>query len=314
MSALHGDYIMDARSRFRGALVGLACGDAIGTAVEFKHRGTFVPVKDMIGGGPFHLKPGEWTDDTSMALCLATSLIESNGFDPHDQMERYCRWMDTGYLSSNGICFDIGRTIQRALLAFRQTGESYCGPTEKGSAGNGCLMRLAPVPMYFHGNRRDAIDRSADSARTTHGAQECIDASRIFGSMIYDALSGEPKDQILFGQQCNEDPSPSVTAILHGEYREKSGDQIRSSGYVVESLEAALWCFLHTNSYAEAILRAANLGDDADTTAAICGQIAGAYYGEAAIPIHWRKQLVMSNQINSIADLLLDMSPGTKHK
>src|SRR3989338_4950144 len=104
--------------RFRGALLGLACGDAVGTTVEFKSRGSFLPVTDMVGGGPFRLKPGEWTDDTSMALCLATSLVECGRFDPADQMQRYCRWMESGYLASNGRCFDIGRTVSQALHGF----------------------------------------------------------------------------------------------------------------------------------------------------------------------------------------------------
>src|ERR1051325_1654209 len=138
------------RNRFRGCLLGLAVGDAVGTTVEFQPRGSFPPVIDMVGGGPFRLKPGEWTDDMSMALCLATSLVEQNGFDPKDQMDRYCRWWKEGYLSSNGSCFDIGNTVSDALRRYGRTGEPMAGSTGSHSAGNGCIMRLAPVPLFYY--------------------------------------------------------------------------------------------------------------------------------------------------------------------
>src|SRR5262245_23797377 len=136
---------MEEPGRFRGCLLGLAVGDAVGTSVEFQPRGTFQPLTDMVGGGPFRLMPGQWTDDTSMALCLASSLLERRGFDARDQMERYCRWVSSGYWSSNGRCFDLGRTVAAALHRFQQSGEPLSGSTNPFSAGNGCIMRLAPV-------------------------------------------------------------------------------------------------------------------------------------------------------------------------
>ncbi|NQT51397.1 ADP-ribosylglycohydrolase family protein, partial [bacterium] len=148
--------------RTRGALLGLAAGDALGTTLEFEHPGTFEPIDDMIGGGPFHLKPGEWTDDTSMALCLAASLVEKQGFDPLDQMHRYCRWWREGYLSSTGRCFDIGNTVSSALATFERTGDPWAGPTHPRSAGNGSLMRLAPVPLAFATNPAQAIQMAGD--------------------------------------------------------------------------------------------------------------------------------------------------------
>jgi len=132
---------MAPQHRFRGCLLGLACGDAVGTAVEFHRRGSFPPLTDMIGGAYFQLKPGQWTDDTSMALCLATSLTELNRFDPADQMRGYCKWVDEGYLSSNGRCLDVGNTVYDALERFRQTGEPFSGSTDPQSAGNGCIKR-----------------------------------------------------------------------------------------------------------------------------------------------------------------------------
>jgi len=135
--------------RFRGCLVGLAVGDALGTSVEFQRRGTFEPITDMVGGGPFGLEPGEWTDDTSMALCLAASLVEKGTFDARDQMQRYCRWRDSGYQSSNGLCFDIGATVASALRRYGATDDPFAGSDDPETAGNGCIMRLAPVPMFY---------------------------------------------------------------------------------------------------------------------------------------------------------------------
>jgi len=166
----------------------LAVGDAIGTTLEFQAPGTFEPINDIKGGGPFHLKAGEWTDDTSMALCLAESLIESKGFDPLDQMTRYCRWKNEGYLSSNGRCFDIGATVGDALRQFELTGDPVSGSVDPYSAGNGSLMRLAPVPLFYARNPRAAIEYAAESSRTTHGAQEAVDACRYFAALIVGSL------------------------------------------------------------------------------------------------------------------------------
>ena len=164
------------RSRYHGCLLGLAVGDALGTTVEFKAPGSFPPLTDIVGGGPFALKKGEWTDDTSMALCLAESLITCQSFDPHDQMQRYMRWWKEGYLSSNGRCFDIGNTVSHALLKFSHTGDPMAGSTDPRSAGNGSVMRLAPVPLFFAYDPEKAIHMSAESSRTTHGALTCLDA------------------------------------------------------------------------------------------------------------------------------------------
>ena len=152
---------MDLSERFRGCLLGLAAGDAVGTTVEFKPRGTFAAVTDMTGGGPFRLAPGQWTDDTSMALCLASSLVELRRFDARDQMIRYCRWQSDGYMSSTGACFDIGTTTARALARFRDTGDPFAGSTDPESAGNGCIMRLAPVAMFFFPDEAEAIEHAS---------------------------------------------------------------------------------------------------------------------------------------------------------
>ena len=176
--------------RFRGCLLGLAVGDALGTTLEFQPPGSFEPIDDMVGGGPFRLEPGCWTDDTSMALCLAVSLTEGGDFDPGDQTERYVSWWRDGYMSPTGDCFDIGITVQNALSSSERTGEPYSGSTDPFSAGNGSLMRLAPVPMFYASRPEKAITRCADSSRTTHGAVEAVDACRYFGGLIVGALDG----------------------------------------------------------------------------------------------------------------------------
>jgi ADP-ribosyl-[dinitrogen reductase] hydrolase len=290
--------------RFRGCLLGLAVGDAVGTAVEFQPRGSFVPLTDMTGGGPFELEPGQWTDDTSMALCLATSLIERRGFDPVDQMNRYCNWSEFGYLSSNGACFDIGNTVSAALARYRTTGDPFSGSTNPRTAGNGSLMRLAPVPMFYHPDRARIWHYSGESSRMTHGAPECIEACRLFADMLARAFDGVAKADILFAHDAADIASAALRAIARGAYRDKTADDVSGSGYVVDCLEAALWCFVTTDSFSAAILHAANLGQDADTTAAVCGQIAGAYYGESGIPAHWLKQLTMQEETAGLADRL----------
>jgi ADP-ribosyl-[dinitrogen reductase] hydrolase len=259
----------------------------------------------MVGGGPFRLNPGEWTDDTSMALCLAASLVELGRFDPHDQMRRYCKWMREGYLSSNGRCFDIGNTVRNALFRFQQNGEPFSGSVHPASAGNGCIMRLAPVPMFFYPDRKTVIEMSGESSRTTHGAETCVEASQLLGGILFQALSGAKKEDILSGHGVIDIISDEVESIAQGAYFSKSVQEIEGSGYVVRCLEAALWCFWQTTSFEDAILRVVNLGGDTDTTAAACGQVAGAYYGESGIPKKWLERLVMCDEIRKIADGLM---------
>ena len=299
---------MDLIDRFRGCLLGLAVGDAVGTTVEFKPRGSFPLMTDMVGGGPFDLKPGQWTDDTSMALCLATSLLECGKFNPTDQMDRYFQWYREGYLSSNGECFDIGNTVFLALTDYKKTGYAYSGSMHPNAAGNGCIMRLAPVPMFYYPDRDRVQLHVAESSRTTHGAEECIDACQLFGDILFKALSGANKAEILAENPAVKVRSEKLQAIAAGAYQTQAIENIRGSGYVVQSLEAALWCFWQTKTFGNAILMAANLGDDADTTAAICGQVAGAYYGAMGIPEAWLSKLTMLQEITDLADRLYSAS------
>ena len=291
------------RDRYAGCLAGLASGDAVGTTVEFRSRGTFPLVTDMVGGGPFGLAPGQWTDDTSMALCLAESLLAKNGFDARDQMGRYSNWWTWGYLSSTGECFDIGLTVRGALERFQRTGEPYSGSTDPKSAGNGSLMRLAPVALFFFPQVEQVVHFSAESSRTTHGAPEAVECCKLLSYLLTRCLAGLPKREVLnaTGLALQE---PNVAKLAAADYTEKTLDMIRGTGYAVASLEAALWCFSSTSSFESAVLAAANLGDDADTTAAIVGQVAGAFYGLKGIPKHWLGRLHLGHEILSTAEAL----------
>jgi ADP-ribosyl-[dinitrogen reductase] hydrolase len=298
--------------RYRGSLLGLACGDAVGTTVEFKPRGSFAPVTDMLGGGPFNLKAGQWTDDTSMALCLAESLINKGAFNPADQMGRYLNWWQWGYLSATGECFDIGITVREALAEFQATGNAYSGSSNPYTAGNGSLMRLAPVVLFAFPDAQRIAQLAADSSRTTHAAPEAIECCQLFAALIAKALHGATKAELqrLTDLSFSE---PKVAAIAQGQYLEKPREAIVGSGYCVASLEAALWCFQHSDSFADAVLQATNLGDDADTTAAIVGQLAGAYYGVQGIPEAWLAKLHMADEIQASADALLELANTESH-
>lgn len=302
---------MNLKARYEGCLLGLAAGDALGTTVEFKAPGTFAPLTGIVGGGPFHLPKGAWTDDTSMALCLAESLVERQGFDAADQMERYIRWWREGHLSSTGFCFDIGGTTSQALMSYIRTEDPFSGSTSPRAAGNGSLMRLAPVPLFFAADPEQAVRMSGESSRTTHGARTCVDACRYCGGLIAGALAGASKEELLAPRYApaaglweREPLCPEIDAVAAGSFLSKEPPQIVGSGYVVQSLEAALWAFSRSADFGDACLRAANLGYDADTTAAICGQLAGAHYGVEGIPAEWRACLAQEALIREMADQL----------
>ena len=304
--------MIDQRDRYRGSLLGLAVGDALGTTVEFKMPGSFKPVETIVGGGLFGLKPGEWTDDTSMALCLAASLVECNGFDPVDQMNRYCSWKNLGYMSSNGTCFDIGSTVNAALGRYEVSGDPFSGSTTPNSAGNGSLMRLSSVPLFYAANPRSAVHYAIESSRTTHGAAEAVSACAYMSGLIVGALQGKTKEELTGGVFSpaagiwDEFPlSGRVRDIAAGSFKCDRPELSGSGGYVIPSLEVALWAFHHTDNFREGALRAVNVGYDADTYGAIYGQLAGAYYGETGIPEDWRNVIALRDTIEVLSESLL---------
>lgn len=309
------------QDRLRGMLVGLAVGDALGAAVEFRPPGTFPPVTGYRTGGPHNLRPGEWTDDTSMALALADS-IASTGWDLDDQMRRYVEWYERGRYSVTGRCFDIGIQTRQALVVFKHCQDALkCGnPSEKAS-GNGSIMRLAPVPIAFAhlypAQVEILAERAEQSSVPTHASPICLSACRYLAVVLAALAHGADREEVLSPDWPIQTRlgalHPAVETLLRGSFREKEPSAIKGSGYVVESLEAALWAFHDARDFREAVLRAVNKGNDADTTAAICGQLAGAYWGESGIPEEWRTELARKDLIEgALAGILTSPIKMTK--
>lgn len=294
------------RNRALGAFIGLAVGDALGTTLEFEARDAKPPVYDMVGGGPFDLLPGQWTDDTSMALCLADSLIACGNLNERDLMERFCRWYQAGENSCTGGCFDIGVTTREALEQFRLTGDPLAGPLNARTAGNGSIMRLAPVVLRYWNDPECLSEASQRQSYTTHGADEAVDACDAMATVLASLIAGKPLGDVLsasYGPFCS-----GVHTVMNGSYRGKSRSVIRSSGYVIHTLEAALWCVSETTTFKGAVLLAVNLGDDADTVGAVTGQIAGAAYGVSAVPEEWFNRLAWNDRLVEIAQQLYEAS------
>lgn len=304
----------ETRDRLRGTLVGLAVGDALGAAVEFAPPGSFPPVTGYRGGGPHGLGPGEWTDDTAMALALADS-IASAGWDLDDQARRYLDWYERGRYSVNGRCFDIGIQTRQALVTFKHSRDARkSGNSAERASGNGSVMRLAPVPIAFAGLFPDQVEllaeRADESSLPTHASPICRSACRYLAVVLAALAHGLSRDEVLSPAwpvlERLGPLHPAVESVARGSFREKSPPAVRGSGYVVESLEAALWALHNAGGFREAVLRAVNLGDDADTTGAVCGQLAGACWGETGIPADWREGLARRDLIDSAVEAILD--------
>lgn len=299
----------------KGSLLGLAIGDALGTTLEFRSPGSFTPITDLMGGGVFGLTAGKWTDDTSMALCLADSLIEKKGFDAFDQLSKYLLWYKEGYNSSTGNCFDIGNATRQALFLYEDSGQPYCGDSDRNSAGNGSIMRLAPVPIFYHSNPIDLLKYSALSSKTTHSSAQCIDACIYMSAIIAGAINGMSKEEILSCDVVKNFYKPeliklddTISEILDGSFKIKQPPKIYGSGYVVKTLEAALWAFYNTSDFESGALKVVNLGDDADTTGAVYGQIAGAYYGLKGIPEKWLKKIYRAFDMEIMTESLFQLA------
>ncbi|WP_421510526.1 ADP-ribosylarginine hydrolase Tri1 [Enterobacter sp. JS8-1] len=294
------------RDRAIGALIGLAVGDAVGTTLEFLPRDV-AHVNDMEGGGPFRLHAGEWTDDTSMALCLAETLLEKGDADTTCFRSKLLDWYQHGYNSSNGVCFDIGNVTRYALEQYTKFGAGWNADTAPESAGNASIIRQAPVSIFFRNSMKKAFYEAKKQSIATHGAAEAINSAQYLSYLLVLMINGHNKE-FTFAPHIMP-LQPRVMIVNAGEYKQKTRDQIRSSGYVIDTLEAAMWSVWNTNNFRDAILLAANLADDADSVAATAGQIAGALYGYSGIPLEWRNKLVQHERITKIAGELFDRAP-----
>lgn len=299
------------QDRAIGAFVGLAIGDALGTTLEFESRDSRPLVTDIVGGGPFGLQPGEWTDDTSMALCLAESILNKTDIDPQDLMVRFRMWSEEGHNSVTGSCFDIGHTVLSALDNFAITGDPLSGSTDPDSAGNGSLMRLSPVAIRWFRNPEKAREAAKLQSRTTHGARQPVEACELFATILVEAIDGHTKEEVLMNREWQGDSS--IEEIASGNWKNKSRDEINSSGYVIHTLEASLWSTYHSENFRDALILAVNLGGDADTTGAVTGQIAGALWGLSGIPDDWLRKVAWSNKLIDTAKGLFELANSTRH-
>ena len=301
------------RDRYRGLLLGLAAGDACGQPAAHRRAGTFTPVGDLIGGGPYDLPRGAWTDKTAMALCLAESLAATDQSDPGDQLDRYLRWQRDGHLSSTGLCIGISATTARALAQAHWTGNPLAGSHDPARAEKEPLARIGPAVALLLGDPEEAIEAAVEATRVTHQAPVTLDAVRYFAALLVGALQGASRVELTRphfspceGYWDRHRLKPAVEAVASGSWAEKAPPRIFGGGQAVEALEAALWAFARGNAFRDAVLAAVNLGGDADATGAIVGQLAGAHFGSAGIPSVWRSSIALAPTIVGAADELLE--------
>jgi ADP-ribosylglycohydrolase len=295
----------DLRERFLGALTGLAVGDALAAATQGATPGSFAPIRDLVGGGPFDLPSGAWSDDTAVALCLAESLLERDGFDARDQMQRYTRWQQQGHLSATGHALGITASTARALGLARWQRKLFSGSHDPRQLDPEPLSRVAPVVMFFYNSPQVAAHQACEAARTTCQAPIVLDCCRLFAAFLYGALAGRAKSDLFKPGPDILDTSrlrPAIAALATDRSEPKPGP----AGKRVDSaLQAALWAFRSTDNFRSGALRAANLGGNSDVITAVYGQLAGAHYGFSAIPAAWRNSLTHCALIARFAERLL---------
>jgi ADP-ribosyl-[dinitrogen reductase] hydrolase len=280
------------RARYLGALLGLATGDAVGAATQYRRPGRFTPVGDMLGGGPFDLPRGAWSDDTAMALCLADSLLERAGFDARDQVERYRRWQQQGYLSATDSCVGITAGTARALARAQWRRQAFAGSHDPEALDPEVLSRVTPVVLYYFADRGRAIEQAAEAARTTCQAPAVLNACRALAAALHAALAGATRQDI----------RAAAEALIGKTSRPAAHGQ---EGSAPAALATALDIFARTDSFRDAVLAAANLGGASDVVAAAAGALAGAHYTQSAIPVMWRNSLMKLDLLEGFADRLL---------
>ncbi len=277
------------RERYQGALLGLAAGDAIGVTTQFARPGRFTPVRDLLGGGPFDLPRGAWSDDTAMALCVAESLLDKAGFDAQDQVARLRRWQKEGYLSATGQCVGITAATARALARAQWRRQAFSGSHDPGAPDPESLARVLPVVLFFFADREAALEQAAQAARLTCQAPAVLESCRALAAALHAALSGAPKAAIRAaaasaGRAVPDAAAPDSAAAVLG---------------------TALEAFGGTDNYRDAVLAAANRGGPADVAAAVTGALAGAHYSAGAVPTMWRNSLMRLELLEDFADRLL---------
>ncbi len=304
--------IQDAYRAIKSAVFGHAAGDALGVPAEFMTRDELArrPVRDMTGFGTYSLPKGAWSDDTSMSLCTLASLTDKAAVAPDDLMRRFLSWADEGALTPFGRAFGIGRTTQKALAQYRRG--APCGCASERDNGNGSLMRILPVVLYQRFRPEGRRPPEAELAEIhavsalTHAHPRATTACGIYARAALALLETPEKSAVRRGLRAaahfyrGSAALSAFTRLFDEDFAETNPAAIRSGGYVVDTLEAALWCLLTTESYASCVLKAVSLGEDTDTTAAVAGGLAGLLYGFDAIPAAWTDALAKRSAIDAM--------------
>ena len=308
---------MNSRYFSKNILIGSAVADALGVPVEFKSRQDLQqnPITDMIGYGTYNMPPGTFSDDGSLMFCLAESLC--NGYNVNDIAEKFQMWMHEGYWTADGEVFDVGITTRKAINRLRVVKHpSEAGSKEESDNGNGSLMRILPLAVFTKDlSIEERFEIVKEVSSITHAHNRSILACVYYIEFALNTLDAENLEEAylntnfwlkLFLEE-NEIYKKELTyfdRILSGKLIDLKKDDINSTGYVIDSLEASIWCLLHTDSYKNCVLKAVNLGHDTDTTACIAGGIAGIFYGIETIPSHWIEQLARVDDILLLAKQL----------
>ncbi len=298
----------------RGGIFGVCVGDALGVPVEFRPRSVLKehPVTTMTGHGMHNQPLGTWSDDSSLTLCLVDSLC--GGFNTRDIADKFEAWLGKGLWTAHGSVFDIGSTTFQAICDFTRVSDpTLAGPTHERSNGNGSLMRILPMALAFAEMAPELrMERACQVSRITHGHVRSQIGCAIYVETAVQLLTGvAPAEAIAVASNVVLSSRAAATAawraelaeysrVLNGQLARMTEDEVHSSGYVVHTLEAALWCLLTSDSYAETVLKAVNLGDDTDTTGAVAGGLAGIVYGPQAIPQDWLDALARRKDIETL--------------
>ncbi len=302
-------------NKVEGCFLGLAIGDALGVPVEFQSRRqlTEKPVTKMLGFMSWNQPPGTWSDDSSLAFCLAESLTK--GYDLEDIGRKSLAWMIDGYWGAHDEVFDVGNTTKIALQRLKSGRNSflYSGERDEASNGNGSLMKIAPAALYFHNVHDDQLWNAIhDISAITHAHFRSCFCCFVYCKYLIGLYKGEEKlealrkasesiRQFIDSKNFSTTETQLLDRIFTLKIADAKEDEIKSSGYVLHTLEASIWCLLTTSSYKEAVLKAVNLGGDTDTTACVTGALAGVYYGMDEIPQHWMEQVARREDIIDLA-------------
>lgn len=297
--------VFNQRQRAIGSLLGLAIGNALGTSLTGKERDAQAPITELVGGGLDNMTPGEWTNDVSMALAVSASLLKCGELDESDLMIRFWNVVRRGEYSCTEKPLAVDPVTTDAIRRWEKVGNPRAGSTDPKNAGNGSLVRVAPIAIRFWRDWDRLREAAERQSRVTHEADEAVHSCIVFAEILANAIEGQTKEQVL--QTSQTKLTPSVQRVVDGSWLGKSRDEIRSSGNVVDTLEAALWCFDRTSTFEDAVLLAANLGGDADTVAAVTGQLAGSFYGAPATPERFLANLDWKDEIERIGEDLFDV-------